>query len=327
MIINYLVILAAICTLTACDKTVKGADIRIKPVSCENSFAITDYDQVWLFDFKPKGYEIFESLHLKYPDRSSAVSQVNYLCQTKELAVGYTYRGKSGSDAGIDFIGDKGVSTVNLNPDRFNTMIPIGTELFVYTALLKRAPIDPNIGVMTLREYAPKSMQPPGYSVRSKPTADSSDHVFIDMLVIDLNSHSVSRKFRFPISFGMPMWVEGDNLILDDSPPLAISTRNGHRKIKVYDFNNLPDFHQFRVHGHYYKDKFYMIVGKRRSDSTQKTKITADTIYVHNNSTSNWDKIATLNFDPVHVTGFQNEIVIFGRDSIARFDIEKRVDS
>lgn len=323
MIINLLLVLTAICTLAACDKTVKGADVIIKPVSCENSFAITDYDQVWLFDFKLKENEIFESLYLKYPERSSAASQVNYLCQSKELAVGYTYRGKSGSDAGIDFIGEKGVSTVGLNPDRFNNMIPVGPELFVYTALMKRDKIDPNIGAMTLSEYAPKSMHPPGYREITRPSVNSSDHVFIDMLVINLNRHSVDRKFRFPTSFGHPIWVEGDNFILDATPPLAINKQNGFRKIKVDNFNDLADFYQFRVHGHYYNEKFYIIVGKRRSDSTGKIRITADSIYVHNNSSSKWDKIASLNFDPVHVTGFQNEIVIFGRDSFARFDIAK----
>ena len=316
--------LMAICTLTACEKNANGVEARIKPVSCENWFAITDYNQVWLLDYKPKVGEIFESLHLKYAQRSAA-SQVNYLCQTKELAVGYTYRGKSGRDAGIEFIGENGVSTVSLNPSGFNNMIPLGTELFVYTTQMKRDKIDPNIGVMALREYAPKSMKPPttGYREEKPPSVDSSDHVFIDMLAINLNRHSVDRKFRFPFSFGPPIEIEGDNFILDTTPSLAIDKQNGYRTIKVKNFGYPPDFHQFMIHGHYNNEKFYVVVGKRRSDSTEKTRITPNSIYVHNTSTSNWDKIAALNFDPVHVTGFQNEIVIFGRDSFARFDIAK----
>ncbi len=324
MIVKYILLVVATCSLTACDKSVNRTEIRIKPVSCENSFAMTDSQQVWLFDFKPKGEELFQSFHLKYDQQASA-SNVNYLCQTKELAVGYAFRGKSGGDAGIDFIGEKDFYNIEIKPDSFGLMLTIGQELFVYTALVKRAEIDPGIGAMTKEEYAPKSMSPPSQVFREEkpPSADSSEHVYIDMLAINLNSHKVDRKLRFPTSIGLPMWVEGDNFIVYNGTPLAINTQNGHRKIKVDNFNDLQAFHEFRVRGHYYNNNFYVIVGKRRSDSTEKTNITPDSIYVHNNSTSSWDKIASLNFDPVHVTGFQNEIVIFGLGSFARFDIAK----
>lgn len=322
MTAKFIMILMTICTFSACKKTAVSEHLSIKPVSCENSFAVNDNNHVWLFDFKTKENKVSESFYLKY-DQRAAVSQANYSCQTNELAVGYAFRGKSGRDAGIDFIGEKGMSTISLNPDSFGFMISLGSELFVYTALMKRDKIDPNLGAMTKEEYAPKSMPHHRNSEISFYPADLSEHVFIDMLAINLNRHSVDRRFRFPTSFGLPMWVEGDNFIIYNSTPLAINSQSGYRTIKVNNFNDLPDFQQFRRHIPYYNGKFYTVVGKKRDEPIVKTEIIPNSIYVHNNSTSKWEKIASLNFEPVHVTSFKNEIVIFGRDTFARFDVSK----
>ena len=302
------------CILPACTNNIDNKKIYTKSLSCDNSFVMTDYERVLLFDLDPDSNEIIEGAKLKF----GSVSQANFLCPNKELAVGYAYRGEQKTNAGIDFISENRLTAINLSSDGFNHMLPLGTKLFVYTSLLKRGKIRSDLGYMSQREYSDwmKYRKDGAHKLSSN---EVSDHIYFDLLAVNMANHEVDKKLRFP---GGLMWVEDGDIVVYSSTPMRINTANGYRK-KIGSFDHVEDIPHGKSYIHYHLGAFYIVTGARVA-SKEVTRLAPNSIYILSNTTGQLEKAATLSFDPVHASGIQDELVIFGMDSFARFNLVKR---
>jgi hypothetical protein len=294
--------------LAACqnsDKTVA----TIKPVGCANSFTLSDYERIWLFDYDSS----VNSLQIATKLQFDSVTQASYLCKDQTLAVSYSYRGPTKSRAGLDLIGEHGTRTISLNTSGANQFVPSGNSLFLGTAILRREAADPRLGYLAPEERADAL-------VGDKPTStkgnkQNANHVFVDLLDIDVRTASINRRLRLPP--GPYIWDDGDKFIMATSTLLSLDKKSGVRE-EIYDFHNGQDYPYGKAKLYYVDAKFFTVTGGRFS-KIERSSFKENTIYLLDPAKAQWKEIASLPFAPVHALGAGQRILIFGKKEVAIF--------
>lgn len=302
--------------LAACQKG-ENATARITPVGCDNSFAVTDYDNVWLFDYEPSTTSLKLASMLKFG--RGEVSQANYLCEAQVLAVSYSYRGKRQTDAGIDFIGKDSIRSLSLNEEVANNFIPYGRSILLGTGRVRRAPIDERLGYLAPSERTDQLTREWPDIPESGPHKEKPEHIFVELLEVSAETATVARRLRLH-NVGR-FWIDGDQLIVSTEPLMAMDINTGVRR-KLFAF---AEAHNARygdvfLNLHYVGGRFFAVTGNRVG-LRGKSSFKKNAVYALDIANSTWREVARLPFVAEHMLGTGENIFIFGNHEMAKFSI------
>lgn len=309
-------LILAVCLL-ACQKG-DNATARITPVGCDNSFTVTDYDNVWLFDYEPSTTSLKLASLLKFG--RAGVSQANYLCDAQVLAVSYSYRGKRQTDAGIDFIGEDSIRSLSLNEEVANNFVPYGRSVLLGTGRVRRAPIDERLGYLAPNERTDFLARGMPHVLGQQSELEKPEHIFVELLEVAVETATVTRRLR-QHNFGSHIWMDGDQLIVAAEPLIAMDINTGvRRKLFDYDEARNVQYGDVQLTMHYTGGRFFAVTGNRVG-VRGKSSFKKNAVYALDIANRTWHEVARLPFVAAHMLGAGANIFIFGHHEMAKFSI------
>lgn len=308
-------LILAVC-LVACQKG-DNATARITPVGCDNSFTVTNYDNVWLFDYEPSTTSLKLASMLKFG--RAGVSQANYLCEAQVLAVSYAFRGKRQADAGIDFIGKDSIRSLSLNEEVASNFVPYGRSVLLGTGRVRRAPIDERLGYLAPNERTDFLARGMPHVLGQQSELEKPEHIFVELLEVSAETATVARRLRLH-SVGR-FWIDGDQLIVSTEPLMAMDINTGVRR-KLFDFDEARNvqYGDVTLITHYVGGRFFAVTGNRVG-LMGKSSFKKNAVYALDIANSTWQEVARLPFVAAHMLGTGENIFIFGHHEMARLSI------
>jgi hypothetical protein len=179
-----------------------------------------------------------------------------------------------------------------------NGVLLSGDEVFVVTAMQRRAPVDPRLGALSRKEVDPTTRE----------------HLFTELLVLD-NRLREKRRLRYP----MPAyeWITPGSITTLGASVLRIDLRTGER-LSAYDFGDAPDFPFATTSFHYIRGTLFAVTG---SGAPHATSVPLGTILRLDEVTKSWQPLTRdLPKEPTLALDDGRRIIVFGSHTVSVFD-------